>query len=448
MDHRSITQKLRDAIDEHGELEDLFETQDAIALKKEQDLFEKNKAGGRVTADQIQLMETINSFLGIEAPKPTAPPISETTPKTKKKKLKRPAIKVAEAVTEDYPDSVKVLHKKIAVCEQNAKLADKLGFSVPPNSKITKEEFNKKTATAFRKKAESLRVQIPALMEDMKRAETTLLNVPPTSMKKTPKKGVDSKLIKKVSKQMENRRQTEKSQTLENVADRLDTLQKTVNALKEQTGTVSGGVGGRGPRYLGRLRDVEMTSAPTDGQYLKYDIDLQKWTNATVASVGGFTPYGWAYYELEAHTEVDPIELYTADPVTIPITADGTRNTDALNSPFSSHQFVRTGSDKLYPLGPSDNYLIRVDLKAKPLQAGVVLGLWCMEADNVSIVFSASEAIDVDVGSEQNVSFLINLISNQNLVDDGLSIVLLSEYVCEIYDFQIVITPLYTEVTE
>jgi hypothetical protein len=69
-----------------------------------------------------------------------------------------------------------------------------------------------------------------------------------------------------------------------NVDSYIDKSEKTFKGWQSMVNTQLSTIGGGGEVWLGRLNDVDRTSAKVDGAYLKYDAATKKWIGADAAS--------------------------------------------------------------------------------------------------------------------------------------------------------------------
>jgi hypothetical protein len=69
-----------------------------------------------------------------------------------------------------------------------------------------------------------------------------------------------------------------------NVDSYIDKSEKTFKGWQSMVNTQLSTIGGGGEVWLGRLNDVDRTSAKVDGAYLKYDLSTKKWVGADAAS--------------------------------------------------------------------------------------------------------------------------------------------------------------------
>jgi hypothetical protein len=69
-----------------------------------------------------------------------------------------------------------------------------------------------------------------------------------------------------------------------NVDSYIDKSEKTFKGWQSMVNTQLSTIGGGGEVWLGRLNDVDRTSAKVDGAYLKYDSSTKKWVGADAAS--------------------------------------------------------------------------------------------------------------------------------------------------------------------
>jgi hypothetical protein len=82
-----------------------------------------------------------------------------------------------------------------------------------------------------------------------------------------------------------------------NVDSYIDKSEKTFKGWQSMVNTQLSTIGGGGEVWLGRLNDVDRTSAKVDGAYLKYDAASKKWIGATGGG-GGTGEDGASAYEV------------------------------------------------------------------------------------------------------------------------------------------------------